>query len=91
MSTTEPQKIEAYHYRLHTIPPLPKPYDSTFHWVKADMLYTVSFDRLTLLSMGKDASGKRLYDQRVVDRPDMLMIQSAVLHGLGMTALTGYL
>lgn len=91
MSTSAPQKVEAYHYRLHTIPALPKPYDSPHHWVKADMLYTVSFDRLSLLFSGKDANGKRIYDQRVIDRPDLVKIQAAVLHGLGMTGLTDYL
>lgn len=92
MSTTEPFKIESYHYRLHTTPSLPAPYVSPIHWIKADMLYTVSFDRLSLMSHGaKDASGKRIYDQRVIDPADLLKIQAAVLQGIGLTALTDYL
>lgn len=91
MSTLEPKKVQSFHYRLHTIPPLPEPYTSASHWVKADMLYTVSFDRLQLMTTGKDANGKRIYDQRVVDDADLTKIRSAVLHGIGLTHLTDYL
>lgn len=55
------------------------------------MLYTVGFARLSLPFDGKDASGKRRYDIRVLDIPDVLNIQRAMLHGLGLTSLTGYL
>lgn len=56
------------------------------------MIYTVSFDRLFLMTHGiKDSSGKRIYDQRVIDKADLLKIQQAVLHGIGLMALTAYL
>ncbi|MFZ4526570.1 MAG: type II toxin-antitoxin system PemK/MazF family toxin [Chlorobium sp.] len=42
LSTTPPNDSEAYHYKLYINPVLPKPYDAEFHWVKADMIYTVS-------------------------------------------------
>ena len=48
LSTTVPSKIEPYHYKLNITPPLPEPYDANHAWVKADMLYTVAFDRLFL-------------------------------------------
>lgn len=91
LSTSEPPRVEAYHYRLHTDPNLPAPYSSPSHWVKADMVYTMSFERLFLLTSGKDANGKRIYDQRVIDRADLIKIQAAILHGIGLTALTAYL
>lgn len=92
LSSTEPRKIEPYHFRLHTTPTLPAPYTNSFHWVKADMVYTVSFSRLALMTHGlKDKQGKRIYDQRIVDKADLLKIQSAVLHGLGLTSLTVHL
>lgn len=91
LSTTDPKKIEPYHYRLHTIPPMPAPYNSASHWVKADMIYTVSFERLFLMFDGKDANGKRIYDQRIIDAADLLKIRACVLHALGMTSLTDYL
>ena len=91
LSTTEPEKVQSYHYKLHTIPPLPEPYASSSHWVKADMIYTVSFTRLSLLFTKKDNNGTRVYDQRVIDPADLLKIRAAVLHGIGLTNLTDYL
>lgn len=91
LSTTPPIPPAAYHYRLHTSPPLPEPYSEAHHWVKADMVYTVSFDRLSLPFAGKDAQGKRQYDERVIDRADLRAIQACVLHGLGLSGLTGHL
>jgi len=55
------------------------------------MVYTVSFDRLILPHNGKDQSGKRCYDVRVIDAADLLKIQECILHGLGLTRLTDYL
>lgn len=80
-----------YHYKLHVEPVLPEPYNARFHWVKADMIYTVSFDRLSLPFNGKDAGGKRVYDVRVIDKADLIKVQECILHGLGLTTLTAYL
>jgi uncharacterized protein YifN (PemK superfamily) len=91
MSTTPPHPQMAYHYRLHTAPPLPPPYSSDYHWVKADMLYTVSFKRLFLMSTGKDLLGVREYDIRILDKAEIRAIQACALHGLGMADLTNYL
>ena len=59
LSTTPPNPISPYHFKLHVIPVLPAPYNAGFHWVKADMVYTVSFQRLNLPFSGKDAAGRR--------------------------------
>ena len=91
LSTTEPQKMMPYHHKIYTSPLLPSPYNSPHHWVKADMIYTVSFDRLFLLFDGKDDNGKRVYDIRIIDRSDIIKIQQCILHGLGLTTLTEYL
>ena len=91
LSTTPPAPIAPYNYKLHIDPVLPSPYDAKFHWVKADMIYTVSFDRLFLLFDGKDACGKRIYDNRIIDKDDLIKIQQCLLHGLGLTSLTDYL
>jgi len=91
LSTTPPKEIAPYHFKLHVTPVLPAPYNADFHWVKADMVYTVAFDRLYLPFSGKDPSGKRVYDIRVIDKADLLKIQQCMLHGLGLSALTDYL
>lgn len=91
LSTTPPREVATYHFKLHVEPVLPKPYDANFHWVKADMLYTVSFSRLSLPWENKDVHGNRNYDVRVIDMADLLKIQQCMLHGLGLTTLTAYL
>lgn len=55
------------------------------------MIYTVSFDRLSLPFGDKDVNGKRIYDVRVIDKDDLIKIQQCLLHGLGLTKLTDYL
>jgi uncharacterized protein YifN (PemK superfamily) len=83
--------MAAYHYKLHTNPPLPPPYDEPHHWVKADMLYTVGFARLSLPFSRKDSLGVRQYDVRVLEKAEIRAIQACALHGLGMSDLTNYL
>ena len=91
LSTTAPNHVMEYHHKLYTSPPLPAPYNADFHWVKADMLCTVSFDRLFLMRDGKADDGQRRYDVRVIDQADLLKIRACVLHALGMSVLTSYL
>lgn len=91
LSTTPPNPVCPYHFKLHVTPVLPAPYNADFHWVKADMVYTVSFQRLYLPFDGKDSSGKRKYDVRIIDKADLLKIQECMLHGLGLPHLTSYL
>lgn len=91
LSTTKPNPEEKYHFRLQTDPVLPHPYNKEYHWVKADMLYTVSFSRLSLLFEGKDDQGKRIYDERVICAADLKKVQECMLYGLGMGALTPHL
>ena len=91
LSTTPPEPVAPYHFKLHVAPPLPAPYNANYHWVKADMLYTVSFNRLNLPFLGKDSSGKRKYDVRIIDPADLIKIQDCMMHALGLTRLTGYL
>ena len=85
LSTTPPRPVKNYHYKLCTDPPLPDPYSSEWQWVKADMLYTVSFDRLHLPADGKENDGKRIYDIRTISNEDLHEIQQCIRHGLGLT------
>lgn len=88
LSTTAPTKVERYHYKLQISPPLPEPYGSSHAWVKADMLYTVAFDRLFLPFNKKNESGNRDYDVRVIDKLDLIKIQECMIFGLGLNGLT---
>ena len=60
-------------------------------WVKADMISTVSFDRLNLIGIGRDHEGKRKYIQKIIDKSDLDGIHQCVLHALGLSSLTPHL
>ena len=86
LSTTTPEKIMPYHYYLEIRPLLPPPYNSPFHWVKADMLYTMSLKRLSFPFLdNKGSGGKRRYDLRVLPEEIIQNIEKCILHGLGIT------
>ncbi len=91
LSTTPPDPIQAYHCKLKLDKPLPEPYNASVHWVKGDMVATVSFKRLTLPFDGKDVSGKRKYVINVVDSADLRNIRECVLHSIALSHLTGHL
>jgi uncharacterized protein YifN (PemK superfamily) len=90
-STTEPSPIMPYHYLLCLNPTLPPPYNSPHQWVKADMLATVSFDRLTLPFAGKGRNGKRQYIKYLVKGSDFESIQRCILNAIGLNNLTQYI
>ena len=91
LSGMEPDPREDYHHLLNFDRPLPKPWASPHYWVKADMLATVSFDRLHLIGIGRDQEGKRKYLNMRVGSEDLRAIRACVLVALGLSDLTGAL
>jgi len=83
LSTTPPVPPQAYNVQIVIQPPLRKPYDDPIAWVKADMLYTVSINRLDRPSRF-DQNRKRIYYKQVVSVDIMSMIEEAILCGLGI-------
>lgn len=56
------------------------------------MLATVSFHRLTLPYTGRDPStGKRKYLKIILPPEELVKVRKAVLHALGLDALTNHL
>ena len=88
LSGTAPTPPEAYHWLLELDRPLPKPWDSDRFWVKADMLATVGFQRLELISLGRDQEGKRKYLIIQVKNEALVAIRQCILHALGVPTLT---
>lgn len=88
LSTAVPTKVENYHLKLDTkhLPP-DKFFRKKDTWVKGDMIYTVSFDRLDLIKLGKTAQGKRKYFVDRLEKNMMKKVYSCVLHGLDLGAL----
>lgn len=91
ISTTPPEKMMPYHLKLFIDPPLPEPYENQHCWVKTDLIMSVSFQRLHLLTSGKDKGGKRIYDIRVLNKSEFRSVQHAMLIGLGLQELTLHL
>ena len=83
-SSTKPTNIMPYHYEYHINPVLPSPYNSSIQWIKGDMLYSVSFDRLDFIFDKKNPNGKRIYDKRVVPNQVLHEIEKCVAYGLGI-------
>ena len=84
LSTTSPTVVQPYHYLLELDPPLPHPYSDPVMWVKADMIMSVAFHRLQLLFHGKDKSGQRIYDRRVLNAHQIKAIRACIRYALGM-------
>lgn len=78
-----------YHLDLTSIaPPLPPPWDTGPNWVKGDMIYSVSFDRLDFIRVGKTYDGRQIYRYNPLSEPQIRAVRACVLHALGLGGLT---
>ena len=91
LSTTAPKPPLSYHCQLDFRPELPDHFESNGVWLKGDMVYTVGFHRLNLITVGKDVTGKRHYYYHTLGRNDLRRVRACVLNGLGLQGLTKYL
>jgi uncharacterized protein YifN (PemK superfamily) len=85
LSTTPPDPVESYHAEIKLPFALPPPFDAPTQWVKGDMINAVSFDRLNLISLGKDASGKRRYLTTPIGKDLLEVVQRCFLAGVSLT------
>jgi uncharacterized protein YifN (PemK superfamily) len=88
LSSTPPNFILPYHYQITLDNPLPSPWDNNPFWAICDHLMTVGFDRLDLIRLGKDQTGKRRYYQHLLDIEDLEGIRKGVLQALGLGHLS---
>jgi mRNA interferase MazF len=91
LSTTAPHRPMPFNCEIRLDPPLPPPWARGSMWVKGDMIYAVALHRLDLVRCGKETSGRRAYRYDVIPDLDMRRVRTAVLHGLGLSALTKHL
>jgi uncharacterized protein YifN (PemK superfamily) len=83
-STAAPNSVEAYHYMIAADKYSFFAYGQDI-WAKADMLTHVAFTRLDrVLDYGR-------YVSPLLKNEDLLGIQRAVLHALGLPALVAFL
>ncbi|MDL5025630.1 type II toxin-antitoxin system PemK/MazF family toxin [Vibrio sp. TMPB1044] len=91
LSTTPPKPPQPYHLKLDDNNlPRHRFFQGAPTWVKGDMLYTVSFDRLSYISLGSE-KGKRIYFQNRLGRETMRNVYSCTLHGLNLGFLAEHL
>lgn len=85
LSGSPPAHEIAYQCRIELLEALPTPFEQTVWWAKADMLATVSFDRLDLFRTARDReSGRRRYMHPKIIAADFKRVQDCVLHALGL-------
>jgi mRNA interferase MazF len=91
LSSTAPDLVMPYHCKLVIDPPLPDPWNERESWVKGDMVFSASFQRLNLIRAGKDWFGKRKYRENRLSAQQMMAVRTCILCSLGLAHLTKHL
>jgi uncharacterized protein YifN (PemK superfamily) len=84
LSSTDPQNIHDFHCRIQLPGPRLPAGLAPECWVKGDMIYTVSLERLDLYRLSKDREGKRLYYYDRVDNHTLFCVRRAVGSAIGL-------
>ncbi|MGV6858816.1 MAG: type II toxin-antitoxin system PemK/MazF family toxin [bacterium] len=94
ISTVEPDSPEPWHYKLPraSLPPDPT-FQQSDSWVKGDMIYRVSFERLNLILLKNlpRTGGKRPYFKQRLGRDQMKSIYGCILQSLNLGELGQHL
>ncbi|EPI2684581.1 type II toxin-antitoxin system PemK/MazF family toxin [Vibrio cholerae] len=90
LSSTEPDKRQSYHLPLDDNHLPRHKFFKGNTWVKGDMIYTLSFDRLSYVCLGSE-NRKRMYFQNRLSREVMKEVYSCVLNGINLGALSQHL
>jgi mRNA interferase MazF len=91
LSTLQPEHPQDYHLKIRLNPILPPPWDSEECWVKADMLATVGYHRLSPIRLGRVRDGTRIYYNSLMSNANLRGIQRAVLCALNLKHLTEHI
>lgn len=84
LSTTIPENITNYHMKIELPQALPAPFNNKYHWIKADMINTVSYERLLPVNIGKDQFGKRKYLNCIITPQQMAELEQKIKYALGI-------
>ena len=83
LSTTAPANLAAHHCQITLPQPLPG-FPVQVCWVKADMIATVSFDRLDMFRTSRDPFGKRKYLTPRISEADFAATLACIRAALGL-------
>lgn len=81
LSTTEPEKLMPYHYHFTDLPEIPG-FPKKECWAKCDLIYTVSYKRLSTPYRGRTPNGRRNYLVLHVSKEQLLNVRRCVARGL---------
>lgn len=84
LSTTPPDPAEEYHCLVTLPKEPPEPYEGREKWVKADMLATVAYRRLTIPFHKATGNRPRQGVQMVLSADEMKPIMDCVRRALGL-------
>ncbi|MEM9009943.1 MAG: type II toxin-antitoxin system PemK/MazF family toxin [Pseudomonadota bacterium] len=90
LSTTAPNPVQPYHTEIDVPLQLPRNLASRC-WVKGDMVNAVGFQRVDLIRLGKDRTGRRRYQEKPLPPDVFRKVRRCVLHGIGLSTLTKHL
>lgn len=92
LSTTPSRSGIKYQCKVELPFEAPTPYAGIIKWAKADMLATLSYDRMGLPYTGRNpATGKRKYLKMVLQPAELKKIRQAILFALDLDDLTNHL
>lgn len=83
LSTTPPERIEKYHLKIELPSKLPDNL-SRECWLKGDMVYSLSFERMDLYRYARDHEGKRKYYYDRVSADIIQKARKAVAYAIGV-------
>lgn len=92
LSASAPRSGIRYQCKVELPVDPPPPFEGRIKWAKADMLATVSYNRLQLPYNGRDQETSRRKYRIINLKPaDMRHIRIAMMHALGLDHLTDHL
>ena len=87
LGRSPPRVAVDYQCQVQFEPALPEPFAYSEFWAKADMLATVSLQRLDLFRTPRDQYGKRKYQPKLTAK-DFSNVQQCITKALGFDTLT---
>jgi uncharacterized protein YifN (PemK superfamily) len=84
LSTTAPAPAMPYHCEIPIEMTLPGRWAADTCWVKGDMIYALSFERVDLFNLGRGSDGRRVYQTETVSERIFRDVRQCVLAGLGI-------
>jgi mRNA interferase MazF len=84
LSTTPPRRGVQYQLRITLPEAPPPPFSQREVWAKADMVATVSFERLDLFRLARQPDGRRQYLRLLVQGEDLEAVRACVRLALGL-------